>query len=114
MKNMKRLCARLQSGQISRCSVNAHLSKLGEPKAPDWSATKAAARDCNVLYTWYTLVSAEITDTLELASKLKNEPHPSASMEQYRLDLVAYEMSIKVNMISLKTHIDGLEVMMME
>jgi hypothetical protein len=114
MKNMKRLCARLQSGQISRCSVNAHLSKLGEPKAPDWSATKAAARDCNVLYTWYTLCSAEIIDTLELASKLKNEPHPSASMEQYRLDLVAYEMSIKVNMISLKTHIDGLEVMMME
>ncbi len=103
----------MQLGYIERCSLNAHVSKLGEPKAPDWSATKAALRDCTILYTWYGLVSAEITDTLALANKLKNEPH-GASMEKYRLHLIAYGMSLTVNMTSLETHIAGIEVMMME
>ncbi len=111
--DMKQLCERLQAGHIDRCALNAHLSKLADPKAPDWSATKSKLRDCTVLKTCYELCSAEITDTLRSADTLKNDSNP-ASMEKYRLHLVAYGMSLKVNMISLETHIAGLEVMMME
>ncbi len=113
IRDMKQLCGRLRAGYIARCALSAHLSKLADPKAPDWSATKSKHRDCTVLRTWYELCSAEITDYLRLADTLKNDSNP-AIMEKYRLQLVAYGMSLKVNMISLETHIAGLEVMIME
>jgi hypothetical protein len=114
--NMKKLGEHLQAGTIKRCALNAHLSKLADPKAPDWSATKAAVRDCKLLCTWYTLCSAEITDMLLSANTLLNDSddaseEPYRSMEKYRLQLVAYGMSLKVNLTSLETHIAGMEVM---
>ena len=53
---------------------------------------------------------------LQLANTLLNDSddaseEPYRSMEKYRLQLVAYGMSLKVNLTSLETHIAGMEVM---